>query len=237
MDSKQPFFIVALFALSLTSALVWFRARQTKKNVLPNQKLVETCWDSVIRQRYERWRATGKLEFPPKHLHGDLVNLIVVNDACILNNKPPPRFEDLTPIARQVLSGITPTVSTINGALLPSERALLASFQQLRQFSTLTEGGRALTKHCHRCSSKWWGDVKGRADEINAIALEKAIEILREATWRNVFYLPGNRPVCEFRVELGYGARWTWSPNEAEIVFRGFLEPPQENGHEVGWQH
>ena len=40
----------------------------------------------------------------------------------------------------------------------------------------------------------------------------------------------------EIRNALGYGARWEFKPND-KIFFRGFLEPPMENGHELKWRH
>ena len=194
-------------------------------------------WERVLERRWREWISTGIVPLDIDDLHPDLRKLIVVNDMSLLQNKPPRRFEDLTPTARQALSGITPTISTITGAFLPTKQALLDSFNRTREYSELTEGGRAFTKHCHRCSKGWWGEATGPADVLNKIAEKKVLQILNEATWRNVFYLPGNFPVCEFRVPLGYGARWSWSPNEEEIAFRGFLEPPQENGHEIGWKH
>jgi len=191
-----------------------------------------------IHSAFERWKSTTQNPLmTAKSLHPDLPGLIHVTDPAILNNSPPDDFDDLSPQAKQILSGITPSVSTIPGAFLPPRKALLDSFNQVRRFSLLTEGGRAFTKHCHRCSGGWWGSAKGPAAKVNDVALRKVVEILDNATWKNVFYLPGDRPVCEFRVRDGYGARWTWSENPEEICFRGFLEPPQENGHEVGWKH
>jgi hypothetical protein len=47
----------------------------------------------------------------------------------------------------------------------------------------------------------------------------------------------------EVRNKEGYGARWTAklrdNNNNHDIswLFRGFLEPPMEDGHSVGWIH
>ena len=216
-------------------AVVRHRARATGRK---QSRVSDRSQEILIQENWEKWRSTGIAPVRCDTLHPDLVNLIDYHkDTSLTLNQPPMCHSALTPIARQVCSGITPTVSTIPGALLPSRDRLLASFNEVRSHSLLTEGGRALTKHCHRDSSiGWWGTVKGSAVQVNAIAVRKMEEILEHATWRNVFYLPGDRPVCEFRVQLGYGARWTWS-EDSEITFRGFLEPPQENGHQVGWRH
>lgn len=55
---------------------------------------------------------------------------------------------------------------------------------------------------------------------------------LDNCIWINIHGLPGDIPILELRVKQGYGIRW-----QINGVFRGFLEPPMENGHEKGWKH
>jgi hypothetical protein len=71
------------------------------------------------------------------------------------------------------------------------------------------------------------------------------------ATWRNLHWLPHKVLAYEVRVVEGYGMRWSQDhgtptdegsiPDELERpsrwLFRGFLEPMIENGHDVGWKH
>jgi hypothetical protein len=81
------------------------------------------------------------------------------------------------------------------------------------------------------------------------------VKLLQTAVWINLHTFGGlqeNNPVLEIRVASGYGARWTgdWSTTTTtttmssqttttplNIQFRGFLEPPMENGHETKWRH
>ena len=39
--------------------------------------------------------------------------------------------------------------------------------------------------------------------------------------------------IIEARQEGGYGARWSADGS----MFRGFLEPQMEGGHDAGWRH
>jgi len=158
---------------------------------------------ALIKERFEDWK-DGKFVSPlqTNHLHSELVKLIHVTDAAILRNQPPVHFVALSLQSQQILSGITPTVSTITGAFMPSLTMLENAFNQLRDYSALTEGGRAFTKHCHRCSNGWWGSAKGSAQEINERALTKVRNIMKEATWKNAFYLPGTFRSASFAWSL-----------------------------------
>jgi hypothetical protein len=72
-------------------------------------------------------------------------------------------------------------------------------------------------------------------------------KVMDNASWRNLHWLPHQVLVYEVRVPDGYGMRWSQNQNddrEAQLtaegkswVFRGFLEPQMENGHEIGWRH
>ncbi|EJD08512.1 uncharacterized protein FOMMEDRAFT_138282 [Fomitiporia mediterranea MF3/22] len=110
-------------------------------------------------------------------------------------------------------------------------------------------------------SSSWWGNPKGPISALNDRALQLFDKIMQSATWRNLHWLPHEVLVYEVRVEEGYGMRWSQdrstsgenvtrsdssgsSREDAEEeedqcrwVFRGFVEPMMENGHEVGWRH
>jgi hypothetical protein len=71
-------------------------------------------------------------------------------------------------------------------------------------------------------------------------------------TWRNLHWLPHQVLVYEARVLEGYGMRWAQDrsrvPDAGAVadadeavappwIFRGFVEPMMENGHDVGWRH
>lgn len=89
----------------------------------------------------------------------------------------------------------------------------------------------------------WWGTASGPIPVINEKALALFWKIMNYATWRNLHWLPHQVLVYEVRVAEGYGMRWAQdlsqpqSTTEKPWVFRGFLEPQMENGHELGWRH
>lgn len=88
--------------------------------------------------------------------------------------------------------------------------------------SRLSIGARALSKHCHRSASGFWGVCAGSEEQKNAHALKVVQhQILGEAVWMNLHLLPGLESVFEVRQADGYGARWSADGR----VFRGFLEP------------
>ncbi len=132
------------------------------------------------------------------------------------------------------------TAGTREGRLPPSRGQLLRFFRAAHakkgKAVALTVGGRALTKHAQRCSQAWWGEASGPAAVINARAECAIRRILNEAVWLNIHILPPNLPVFEARVAEGYGARWT-QEDGGEWTFRGYLEPPNPEGHEKGWKH
>ena len=122
--------------------------------------------------------------------------------------------------------------------------------------TTLTVGGRALTKHAHRCSSVWWGCVTGNDQLKNDQAAKVIKRILDNAVWKNCHGLPHDNVVFEARVAEGYGVRWLLEPQAIDsspsepplfpgsltsrpyaVSFRGFLEPQDPLGHEKGWKH
>lgn len=132
------------------------------------------------------------------------------------------------------LLGIRKTVGTKD--LWPPSRAkLMESFsEQHSPKAELSVGARALAKHHHRDQSDaWWGNCTGTEKQKNENALNIVNNILDNATWINIHWLPQDVFVIEARVNEGYGARWTADGKQ----FRGFLEPQMLDGHEVGWRH
>lgn len=92
------------------------------------------------------------------------------------------------------------------------------------------------------CSSGYWGDQpSGPVAVINENALTLFWKIMNTATWRNLHWLPHSVLVYEIRVQEGYGMRWSQNQSDGAgtppWMFRGFVEPMMENGHEVGWRH
>ena len=53
-----------------------------------------------------------------------------------------------------------------------------------------------------------------------------------KGSWINIHGLPHEITIIELRVDKGYGIRW-----QIDGMFRGFLEPQMEDGHEKGWRH
>ena len=71
---------------------------------------------------------------------------------------------------------------------------------------------------------------------MNKKAFEKLVQIIENSVWHNCIYLTQDCYAYEVRNKLGYGARWEFK-KDAPIFFRGFVEPPMENGHEMKWRH
>lgn len=99
----------------------------------------------------------------------------------------------------------------------------------------LTVGGRALCKHAVRATDSWWGGCGGTELDKSDRAEKAVLQVLAGATWVNlhVFGGGGEDGVFEVREESGYGARWSADG----AVFRGFLEPHMNGGHDTGWRH
>lgn len=132
-----------------------------------------------------------------------------------------------------VLLGIGRTEGSLD-VLPPDLSLLLESFGLLHHpKSKLTVGARALTKHCHRSSEQFWGLCTGTESKKNEHSMKILFEILKDCHWINIHTLPHHTFVLELRTCAGYGLRWSHDGK----IFRGFLEPQMENGHEVGWRH
>ena len=85
----------------------------------------------------------------------------------------------------------------------------------------LTVVARALTKHNHRYTGAFWGDVTGTVAEKNARARQLIDTLLVGTTWWNCFGHPKHEVVYEVRISSGHGARWALPT----LAFVGFLEP------------
>jgi hypothetical protein len=107
-------------------------------------------------------------------------------------------------------------------AIPPTRARLLAAATRLHgPADPLTVAARALTKHVHRSPLAFWGEVRGTAEEKNALALRHLDTILDGTTWWNVFGHFKHELVYEARLPSGHGARWGKLGDE----FVGFLEP------------
>ncbi|CAM6126800.1 unnamed protein product [Calypogeia fissa] len=135
----------------------------------------------------------------------------------------------------RALLGMRTTMGSIEDALPPPTSALLSSFLSLQHEvipgSKLTVGARALAKHVHRSSDGWWGVFTGTEPAKNDLAFKIIRKMMEQAIWLNVHIVPV--PVFEVRVRDGYGARWLADGSQ----FRGFLEPPMEEGYMNKWRH
>jgi len=165
------------------------------------------------------------------------------------------------PLSIHILHGLAYTVGSALGCTPPSIETCLAAFVVPNKVG-LTAGARAWSKHFHRSqkdregarraneekdesSNGWWGKASGSKAVINEKALGLFWKVMNGASWRNLHWLPHGILVYEVRVLEGYGMRWSQEKSEdveandgvREWVFRGFLEPQMENGHEVGWKH
>mmetsp|Transcript_52406 Transcript_52406/g.104970 ORF Transcript_52406/g.104970 Transcript_52406/m.104970 type:complete len:137 (+) Transcript_52406:444-854(+) len=120
-------------------------------------------------------------------------------------------------------------------------RALVEAFQALHskngRAQTLSVGARAWSKHAVRSRDQWWGEVRGSDADKNADAMQRLLRVLAAAVWANQHRLPDGQDVLEVRIEEGYGARWSGGHRGVPLLFRGFLEPMMEGGHEAGWRH
>ncbi|XP_022145214.1 uncharacterized protein LOC111014716 isoform X3 [Momordica charantia] len=97
----------------------------------------------------------------------------------------------------------------------------------------LTIGAKALAKHHHRSSSKYWGTCDGNDYDKNKLAMNSILDLIAHCCWLNIHIVPPHGIVFEIRIAEGYGARWSKDGNK----FIGFLEPYMEDGHLKGWKH
>ncbi|KAJ7230392.1 hypothetical protein GGX14DRAFT_529926 [Mycena pura] len=158
------------------------------------------------------------------------------------------------PLALHLSFGLAYTVGSALGSIPPSTDACRAAFVAPNAVG-LTAGARAWSKHAHRSQTPevaapddrggWWGTASGPVAVINEKALALFWKVMQSVTWRNLHWLPHQILVYEVRVAEGYGMRWSQDRSVVrdsedqmpEWVFRGFVEPMMEGGHEVGWRH
>lgn len=168
-----------------------------------------------------------------------------------------------TPLFIHLSHGLAYTTGSALGSHPPTLEQCLSAFTLPNQVG-LTAGARAWTKHSHRslpattsdsesqsASAGWWGTPSGPVATINERALSLYWKVMNGATWRNLHWLPHQVLVYEVRVAEGYGMRWSQNQHDVDSenkidsdalgespwIFRGFVEPMMENGHEVGWRH
>jgi hypothetical protein len=99
--------------------------------------------------------------------------------------------------------------------------------------SSLTVAARALAKHAHRGTERFFGILKGSEAQKNEHADRVIQRLIDEAMWMNIHCFGGideSNPVLEIRTYEGYGARWSgiWKSDillPEDVEFRGFLEP------------
>ncbi|KAI9457674.1 hypothetical protein HD554DRAFT_2141616 [Boletus coccyginus] len=168
----------------------------------------------------------------------------------------------ISSLSRHILHGLAFTVGSALGSDPPTRQECLSAFTTSTTNTGLMAGAKAWSKHAHRSgdaetggdSVGWWGgQPKGPVASINERALALFNKVMDNATWRNLHWLPHQVLVYEVRVDEGYGMRWSQDRSQlveedsaggsvdttlrAPWMFRGFVEPMMENGHEVGWRH
>ena len=166
-----------------------------------------------------------------------------------------------SPLSKHLLHGLAYTVGSALGSDPPTRQECLSAFTASASNTGLTAGAKAWSKHAHRSSDAesgagWWGgQPKGPVASINQRALVLFNRVVDNATWRNLHWLPHQVLVYEVRVEEGYGMRWSQDHGQLGVqgeggaggsvdttlrapwMFRGFVEPMMEDGHDVGWRH
>ncbi|KAF9450384.1 hypothetical protein P691DRAFT_810455 [Macrolepiota fuliginosa MF-IS2] len=180
----------------------------------------------------------------------------------LLRSSTPLNSEEMELSTTSLFTHLSHGLALTTGSALcscpPTINQCLAAYQ-IPNTVGLTAGARAWTKHAHRSQelhpsqiskkSKgepgWWGRAQGSKATLNENAQTLFWKIANAASWRNLHWLPHQVLVYEMRVPEGYGMRWSQdqslkeggSLKERPWVFRGFVEPMIENGHEIGWRH
>ncbi|TFK50550.1 hypothetical protein OE88DRAFT_268100 [Heliocybe sulcata] len=163
------------------------------------------------------------------------------------------------PLVIHLQHGLAYTVGSALGCTPPTMNQCLQGFISPNK-AGLSAGARAWTKHFHRSQADetkdtdhgWWGTPKGPVALLNDRALELFWRVMNKASWRNLHWLPHQVLAYEVRVPEGYGMRWSQDLSgtqgeglcstsegireEQPWIFRGFVEPMMEGGHEKGWR-
>ena len=139
--------------------------------------------------------------------------------------------------ARDLLTffGIRKTTGSIDDYISLDKILLINKFKELNNpKSALTVGAKALCKHSHRSvTDPFWPGQGGKEKDKNENAEKMLNLFLNECVWINIHLLPHQLIIIELRIDKGYGIRW--QANDG--MFRGFLEPQMEDGHDKGWIH
>ncbi|KAL5483415.1 hypothetical protein ACEPAI_8646 [Sanghuangporus weigelae] len=185
---------------------------------------------------------------PTPVCHGMVELPSAFEERCRLNERLLSEIEldwnTLSPISKHIALGLAITTGSAFGELPPSREQCLAAFV-VPNSAGLTAGARAWTKHAHRSGHRegtsWWGNPRGPVSSLNAGALAMFEKIMQHSSWRNLHWLPHVVMVYEIRVVEGYGMRWSQNRSvlnaRHEWVFRGFVEPMMQDGHELRWRH
>ena len=171
------------------------------------------------------------------------------------------------PLTTHLANGLAYTIGSALGCPPPPSSDCLAAFlvpnsagltAGARAWSKHAHRSSSGATSATEADQGWWGAPRGSVATINERARALYEKVVPVATWRNLHWLPHQVLVYEVRVEEGYGMRWSQDLHglvdgtakvpvvdparvdelkERPWVFRGFLEPMMENGHEVGWRH
>ncbi|EAU86729.2 ProFAR isomerase associated family protein [Coprinopsis cinerea okayama7 len=158
-------------------------------------------------------------------------------DSYLLDSEEPPDRE-------RDPEGLVDSGSSSKGAVTEEAPSVEECLHAHRSQPPIAEGEDGENEKKKRKQSEgWWGTPSGPVAKINERAVALFWKIMDAASWRNLHWLPHQVLVYEVRVREGYGMRWSQdhgSPDAKDSplwVFRGFVEPMMENGHELGWKH
>ena len=131
--------------------------------------------------------------------------------------------------------GVRKTTGSIDYYIPLDKTLMISKFKELNNpKSKLTVGAKALCKHSHRSvTDPFWPGQDGKEKDKNDKAEKMLYLFLENCVWINIHLLPHQLVIIELRIDKGYGIRW--QANDG--MFRGFLEPQMEDGHEKGWIH
>jgi hypothetical protein len=215
----------------------------TRSPISRNRPLFHSIADRLI-----AYRRTGTFPSPIPYSHIKSDNTKPLNDSFFHTHRALLDSLDLYSSAHlqyflqvigltgvHLLCGLRTTTGSNKSLFPPSTEELFAAFNERHKGQPLTVGGRALSKHAVRDSSRFWGVCTGTNDFINEEAMACLVRIIEHCVWNNVFVLPHGLMAYEVRIGQGYGARWEF--HQAGITFRGFVEPPMEDGHLKKWRH
>lgn len=168
-------------------------------------------------------------------LNEKIINIINIQNFNIHDYLINKIFIDFTSRDLLTFLGIRRTKGSIDNYIPLDKEILIGKFKELNnEKSKLTVGAKALCKHSHRSvTESFWPGQGGKEIEKNANAEKMLNLFLEECVWINIHLLPHNLVIIELRIDKGYGIRWQVNDG----MFRGFLEPQMEDGHEKGWIH